>query len=149
MSDFGATGRPFNAAESAKLQNYINRGYDLFTSRVAGGRAMSQDSVKVIGEGRVWTGEQAQKIGLVDKLGNLDDAIKAAAGLAKVEKYTVGRYPSPEPWYMGLLDKSKNDYMESQIRAALGEYYPAFALIRRIGKMDAVQARLPFDPNIK
>ena len=149
MSDFGATGRPFNAAESAKLQNYINRGYDLFTSRVAGGRAMPQDSVKVIGEGRVWTGEQALKIGLVDKLGNLEDAIKAAAELAKVEKYTVGRYPSPEPWYMGLLDKGKNDYMESQIRAALGEYYPAFALIRRIGKMDAVQARLPFDPNIK
>ena len=149
MSDFGATGRPFNANEAAKMQNYINKGYDLFTSRVAGGRAMPQDSVKVIGEGRVWTGEQALKIGLVDKLGNLDDAIKAAAELAKVEKYTVSRYPSPEPWYMGLLDKGKNDYMESQIRAALGEYYPAFALIRRIGKMDAVQARLPFDPNIK
>lgn len=149
LSDFGATGRPFNALESAKLQNYINRGYDLFTGRVAAGRAMPQDSVKAIGEGRVWTGEQALERGLVDKLGNLDDAIKAAAELAKVEKYTVGRYPSPEPWYMALLDKGKNDYMESQIRAALGEYYPAFALIRRIGKMDAVQARMPFDPNIK
>ena len=110
---------------------------------------MAQDSVKVIGEGRVWTGEQALGIGLVDKLGNLDDAIKAAAELAEVEKYTVGRYPAPEPWYMGLLDKSSNDYMEGQMRAALGEYYPAFALIRRIGKMDPIQARMPFDPNIK
>jgi hypothetical protein len=50
---------------------------------------------------------------------------------------------------MGLLDKTKNDYLEGQMRAALGEYYPAFAIVRRIGKMDPIQARLPFDPNIK
>ena len=149
MSDFGSFSRPFNANESAKLQAYINQGYELFTGRVAGGRGMAQDSVKAIAEGRVWTGEQAKKIGLVDKLGNLDDAIEAAAKLAEVEKYTVGRYPSPEPWYMSLLDKSTNEYMESQIRAALGEYYSAFALVRRIGKMDPIQARMPFDPNIK
>ena len=149
MSDFGATGRPFNANEAAKMQNYINNGYELFTGRVAGGRGMAQDSVKAIAEGRVWTGEQALKIGLVDKLGNLDDAIKAASDLAELKDYTVGNYPSPEPWYMSLLDKGKNDYLEGQIRAALGEYYPAFALVRRIGKMNPVQARMPFDPNIK
>ena len=149
MSDFGATGRPFNAGECAKLQNYINNGYELFTGRVAGGRGMAQDSIKAIAEGRVWTGEQAVKIGLVDKLGNLDDAVKAAAELAELEKYTIGRYPSPTPWYMGLLDKEKNGYLEGQMRATLGEYYPAFALIRRIGKMNPIQARMPFDPNIK
>ena len=149
MSDFGAMGRPFNAAESAKMQNYINYGYDLFTGRVALGRGMAQDSVKVIGEGRVWTGEQALKIGLVDKLGNLDDAIESAAKLAEVEDYTIGRYPAPEPWYMSILDKSTDDYMEGKMRAALGEYYPAFALIRRVGKIDPIQARMPFDPNIK
>lgn len=149
MGDFGTRGRPFNAGESAKLQNYVNRGYELFTGRVATGRGMAQDSVKVIGEGRVWTGEQALKIGLVDQLGDLDDAIEAAAALAELEKYTIGRYPSPEPWYKNLLDKNKNGYMEGQMRAALGEYYPAFAIIRRIGKMDPIQARLPYDPNIK
>lgn len=149
MSDFGSLTRPFNANEAAKMQNYINNGYELFTSRVAGGRGMAQDSVKAIAEGRVWTGEQALKIGLVDKLGNLDDAIKAASELAELKDYTVGNYPSPEPWYMSLLDKGKNDYLEGQLRAALGEYYPAFALVRRIGKMNPVQARMPFDPNIK
>ena len=61
----------------------------------------------------------------------------------------MGRYPSPEPWYIGLIDKSTNEYMEGQIRAALGEYYPAFALVRRLGKMNPIQARLPYDPNIK
>ena len=149
MGDFGTRGRPFNAGESATLQNHVNRGYELFTGRVAAGRGMAQDSVKVIGEGRVWTGEQALKIGLVDQLGDLDDAIEAAAALAELEKYTIGRYPSPEPWYKNLLDKNKNGYMEGQMRAALGEYYPAFAIIRRIGKMDPIQARLPYDPNIK
>ncbi|MBR6032153.1 MAG: signal peptide peptidase SppA [Bacteroidaceae bacterium] len=149
MSDFGAMGRPFNANESAKLQSYINRGYELFTGRVAGGRGMAQDSVKAIAEGRVWTGEQAQKIGLVDKLGNLDDAVEAAAKLAEIEDYTVGRYPSPTPWYMTLLDKESGDYMEGQMRAALGEYYPAFSLLKRVGQMNPVQARMPFDPNIK
>ena len=149
MSDFGAMGRPFNAGESAKMQAYINRGYELFTGRVAGGRGMAQDSVKVIAEGRVWTGEQGLKIGLVDKLGNIDDAIAEAAKLAELEKYSVGRYPSPTPWYMTLLDKETNGYMEGKMRAALGEYYPAFALIRRVGKMNPIQARMPFDPNIK
>lgn len=149
MSDFGSFNRPFNANEAAKLQSYINNGYELFTGRVAGGRGIAQDSVKAIGEGRVWTGEQALKIGLVDKLGTLSEAVKAAAELAKLEKYTVGNYPSPTPWYMNILNKESEGYMEGRIRAALGEYYPAFSIIRRFGKMNPVQARMPFDPNIK
>mgnify|MGYP002861535044 CR=1 FL=1 len=62
LSDFGAMGRPFNETESALLQAYIEKGYDLFTGRVADGRSMAQDSVKAIAEGRVWTGEQALSI---------------------------------------------------------------------------------------
>ena len=149
LSDFGSTGRPFNETECRLLQAYINQGYELFTSRVAAGRGMPQDSVKVIGEGRVWTGEQALKIGLVDKLGNMDDAIKAAAKLARVEKYTIGRYPDAEPWYAGLLNKNSNDYMESHIRALMGEYYSSFSLIRNLKNQDPIQARIPFDPNIR
>ena len=149
LSDFGSTGRPFNEAESRLMQAYVNQGYELFTGRVAKGRGMAQDSVKAIAEGRVWTGEQALKIGLVDKMGNLDDAIKAAAKLAKVKKYTVAQYPDIEPWYVGLLDKNTNDYMESQMRALLGDYYNSFSLIRNLKNQDPIQARIPFDPNIK
>ena len=149
LSDFGSTGRPFNETECRLLQAYINKGYELFTGRVAAGRGMSQDSVKVIGEGRVWTGEQALKIGLVDKMGNLDDAVKAAAKIAKVEKYTIGKYPDAEPWYVELLNKNSNDYMEGQMRAMLGEYYNSFSLIRNIKNQNPIQARIPFDPNIK
>lgn len=149
LSDFGQTGRPLNETECRMLQAYVNKGYELFTGRVALGRGMAQDSVKAIGEGRVWTGEQALKIGLVDKLGNLDDAVKAAAKLAKVEKYTTAQYPDVKPWYVGLLDKSTDDYMESQMRAILGEYYSTFSLIRNLKNQDPIQARIPFDPNIR
>ena len=110
---------------------------------------MAQDSVKVIAEGRVWTGEQALKLGLVDKLGNMEDAIKAAAKLAKVEKYTTARYPDAEPWYVGLLNKNSNDYMESHMRALLGDYYGSFSLILNIRNQNPIQARIPFEPNIK
>ena len=149
LSDFGSTGRPFNETESRLLQAYINKGYELFTGRVAKGRGMAQDSVKAIAEGRVWTGEQALKIGLVDKMGNLDDAVKAAAKLAKVEKYTTGQYPDAKPWYVGLMDKNSSDYMDSQMRALLGEYYSAFSLIRNLKNQNPIQARIPFDPNIR
>lgn len=148
-SDFGAMGRPLNESECRLVQAYINQGYELFTGRVAQGRKISQDSVKAVAEGRVWTGEQAMKIGLVDKLGNLNDAIAAAAKAAKIEKYSVGRYPEPAPWFASLLQEKKADYMDSQMRSALGEFYPAFSLIRDLKNQDAIQARMTFIPDFR
>lgn len=148
-SDFGAMGRPLNESECRLMQAYINQGYELFTGRVAQGRNISQDSVKAVAEGRVWTGEQAMKIGLVDKLGNLNDAIAAAAKAAKIEKYSVGRYPEPAPWFTSLLQEKKADYMDSQMRSALGEFYPAFSLIRNLKNQDAIQARMTFIPDFR
>ena len=148
-SDFGAMGRPLNESECRLMQAYINQGYELFTGRVAQGRNISQDSVKAVAEGRVWTGEQAMKIGLVDKLGNLNDAIAAAAKAAKIEKYSVGRYPEPAPWFASLLQEKKADYMDSQMRSALGEFYPAFSLIHNLKNQDAIQARMTFIPDFR
>lgn len=144
LSDFGAMGRPFNETESALLQSYIEKGYDLFTGRVADGRGMTQDSVKAIAEGRVWTGEQALGIGLVDQLGNLEDAIKVAAAEADIEKYSIGRYPAPEPWFANIMNKKKNGYLDSQMRQMLGEYYTTFSLLRTLDKQNPIQARMPF-----
>ena len=149
LSDLGAMGRPLNETEGAMLQSHINQGYELFTGRVADGRKMKQDDVKAIAEGRVWTGEQALGIGLVDKLGDLDDAIAAAAEAAGIEKYSVGRYPDSEPWYADLLDKQKKSYLEEEMRATLGEYYNSFNLLRTLNRQAPVQARIPFDPNIR
>lgn len=148
LSDMGSISRPMNAEEGALMQTMVERGYETFTGRVALGRKMPIEKVKEIAEGRVWTGEQAKELGLVDKLGKLDDAIKLAAKLAKIEKYNTVNYPAPEPWYESLLNKKKSGYMEAQIRDVLGEYYTTFSLIRNIKSQDRIQARLTFDPNI-
>ncbi len=148
MSDFGSLSRPMNAGECRLLQAEIERGYDTFVSRVAKGRKMEAEAVKAIAEGRVWTGEQAVGIGLVDELGDLGDAVKCAARLAGMEEYTTAAYPSPTPWYMELLHDRKNGYLDSRLRSALGEYYTTFATLNALRGQDRVQMRLPFEPNI-
>ena len=148
LSDFGTMSRGMNAEEGQLMQAMVERGYETFTGRVAIGRKMKLEDVKAIAEGRVWTGEQAKELGLVDKLGNLDAAIKAAAKLAKVEKYNRVNYPEPQPWYQSLLDKTKSGYMDAELRATLGEYYTTFNLLRTMKHQDRIQARLPFDLNI-
>ena len=148
MSDMGAMGRPMNAEEGQLMQAMVERGYETFTGRVALGRKMPIEKVKEIAEGRVWTGEQAKELGLVDKIGKLDDAIKAAAKLAKVDAYNTVNYPEPESWFSSLLDKKKSGYLESEMRAMLGEYFTTFSLLRTIKAQDRLQMRMPFEPNI-
>jgi len=92
-----------NNEEHALMQAYIERGYDLFTSRCAQGRHMSQDAIKKIGEGRVWIGTDALEIGLVDELGGLDEAILKAAELAQLEHYTMTYYPEKKDFLQELL----------------------------------------------
>lgn len=149
MSDIGTMARPFNEAESAQMQKMINRGYDLFTKRVADGRGMAQDSVKLIAEGRVWTGEQGLKIGLVDELGNLDDAVAHAAELAKVEKFRAVGYPAPDNPFEQLLNETKGGYLDSELRELLGEGYAVYSLVRNVKDADRIQARMPFEMNIQ
>ena len=148
LSNLGTLSRPMNAEEGGLMQAMVERGYETFTGRVAIGRKMPLARVKEIAEGRVWTGEQAKELGLVDKLGNLDAAIKAAAKLAKVKKYNTVSYPNPEPWYMTLLNEKKSGYLEAEMRDMLGEYYTTFSLLRNIKQQDRLQTRIPFEPNI-
>lgn len=149
MSDIGTMARPFNEAESAQMQKMINRGYDLFTKRVADGRGMAQDSVKLIAEGRVWTGEQGLNIGLVDELGNLDDAVAHAAELAKVEKFRAVPYPGADNPFEQLLNQTKGGYLDSELRELLGEGYAVYSLVRNVKDADRIQARMPFEMNIR
>ena len=86
---------------------------------------------------------------MVDKLGNLDAAIKAAAKLAKVEKYNTITYPEPTPWFQSLLNEKKSGYLDAELRSILGEYYTTFSLLRTIKEQDRLQMRIPFDPNIQ
>ncbi len=93
-ADLFSLSRPRNSAELAVIQRSVDVVYDAFIERVATARKLSQDSVRVIAEGRVWSGEDALRIGLVDSIGGLDDAIKSAASLASLTgDYTIVEYP--------------------------------------------------------
>lgn len=154
-SDFGAPGRPFNEGESNAMQEYVNRGYKTFITRVANGRSaaghkMTTDDVDKIGQGRVWTGNQALKIGLVDKLGTLDDAIKKAADLAKISDYGVSSFPEKTSWIDNFgTDAADKDYLEQRLHAMLGEYYEPLDFVLHADRNSMLQARLFYLPNLK
>jgi protease-4 len=148
---FGTMARPFNAEEMALLEQYIGRGYNLFRKRVADGRQQSIEQIEEIAQGRVWLGNDALKIKLVDEIGGLDKAIEKAASLAKVSKYHATSYPEEQSWWSSLLDQatSSNNYLDEQLQATLGEYYEPFKFVKNMNRQSAIQARLPYYVNIK
>jgi protease-4 len=144
-SDFGTLSRAFNADELARLGTYIDRGYKLFRKRVADGRHMSEAQVEQIAQGHVWLGQDALKIKLVDQLGGLNEAVSKAAALAKLDKYHTASYPAPAGWSEMLLDRMQSgNYLDEQMRAALGEYYEPMMVVRNLSNRNPIQARLPF-----
>lgn len=149
MADFGELSRSFRPEEEAVLQNYVNNGYELFLKRCADGRGLSVDDIAKIAEGRVWTGSKAKEIGLVDELGDLDKAVEIAVQKAGVVHYSVKSYPESKDFMEKLMERNKEDYMETMTREALGGYYNSFKFIRGIGNRDHIQARLPFELNIR
>ncbi len=104
-----------NAEEHAIMQTMIERGYDLFTSRCAQGRHVEQAYIKSIGEGRVWLGDKGKEIGIVDELGNIDDAIAKAVELAGLESYQLTYFPEKEDPYEELLKMLDNTTEEERL----------------------------------
>lgn len=112
-----------NTEEFALMQNMINRGYDLFTKRCADGRHMTQDAIKQIAEGRVWLGQDAVELGLVDELGNIDSAIAKAATLAGLTDWKVVSYPAKKDSFTELMEAlSEPDTEEERIVAKIKEF---------------------------
>ena len=147
---FGTMARPFNAEEMALLDQYIGRGYELFRKRVADGRKQKVEAIEEIAQGRVWLGNDALPIKLVDAIGSLDNAIEKAAQLAKLEKYHTSAYPAQGGWWESLLDMtSKDNYLDEQVRQTLGVYYEPFSYLKNIDKQSTIQARLPYFIEIK
>lgn len=150
-SVFGASGHPFTPEQLSLLQNNVNRGYMLFKKRVAEGRKMTMEQVENIAQGRVWLGQDAIKLKLVDQLGGLDDAIAKAAKLAKMNDYEIASYPSPLSTWEQLLGSyvGGDDLLNGKMQAYLGEFYEPFKIINDAKHMDKVQARMPYIIKIK
>lgn len=144
--------RPWSAEEITTMQNYVNRGYNLFRKRVAEGRKMSTEQVEKIAQGRVWLGTDAKNIKLIDGFGGLSDAIDKAAELAHLSSYQAVEYPALAGWMEQLMDMAggnKGTYLDEQLRLALGDLYQPFIMIRNMKEKDPIQAALPYVLNIQ
>ncbi len=146
MSNFGELFRPMSEQERSLVQGKVNRGYELFVKRCADGRSMSIDAIKSIAEGRVWTGEQALENGLVDTLGNLNDALAIAIEKSGVEEYEVVSYPEKKDLLTQILEEFSSSQMQIHSLTNYSKYINYFdGLING----NAVQARMPYFLMIK
>jgi len=150
-SDFPSATRTMSDAERMMIQNSVNRGYEDFTSKAAKGRHMSIEKLKSLAGGRVWTGQQAKENGLVDVLGGLNDAIRIAAQKAKLKEgdYRVKYYPIKKSGIEAFMEKFGNDREEEKLKAYLGPLAPAAKQLKTLQSMDKLQARIPFELEIK
>jgi protease-4 len=150
LSDFLSPTRELTSAEKSIFQGYVDEGYELFLDRVASGRSKTKDEIRDVASGRVWTGNQAKENGLVDVLGNLEDAIEIAAAKAEIsEDYRVIYYPQVKPWFERFFSQFSNEVQAYMIRHKLGNLYPYFNEVERIKRMEGVMVRLPYDIKVR
>jgi protease-4 len=149
MGDAISVNRKFTPEERDLMQNYVNRGYELFVKRCADGRKKTPDQIKAIAEGRVWTGEDALKIGLVDKIGGMDLALKLAVEKAKLKTYMIKDFPVKEDFFTKLM-KDFDTSLETRIlKSQLGDDYKLLKKAQELKQLSGIQARMPFDFEIK
>lgn len=150
FADFGLMGRGLNPEEQALIQLSINRGYDLFLARCAEGRKTTPEEIHKIAEGRVWTGEMAKELNLVDGIGGLEAAIKLAAEKAGIEAYAVTSYPAKESMLSLLLKSTNSSVLKALIdQEPLFQFHNPINLLNSLNEGSYIQARLPFDLNIQ
>lgn len=149
FADLGSINRPLTAQEEAIIQRSVNKIYDTFTKKVADGRDKSQSYIDSIGQGRVWTGSQALELGLVDKLGGIEDAITAAASKANIEEYKIVTYPAISDPFEALLGNSKDRISQWFLKKELGVAYPVYQQSKEMLEQTGIQARLPYTITIK
>ena len=133
---------PMSPGLRAAMQGYVERGYELFTKRCAEGRHMSQDSIKMIAEGRVWDGAEALKIGLVDEIGGLDACLAGVAKELNVETWTVEEYPSKEQKWFEMVLQASSDLENAMVRSKLGDLAPVYDTANRLKSTSTLQTRM-------
>ncbi len=146
----------FNPEEQKYFQENVDHIYDSFLGVVADGRKMSKEQVHTIAQGRVWTGVKAKEIGLVDRLGSLQDAIACAARMAGTSDYKIKEYPlSKEPLqqfieqFTGNKDDKNSSFKTTLMRQELGTLYPYVEQIKSLQNLSGIQMRMPYTIEIK
>ncbi|PRY55471.1 protease-4 [Arcticibacter pallidicorallinus] len=148
-ADLGSTTRPLTVGERLIVQNEVNRIYGTFTKRVADGRKKTQDYVDGVGQGRVWSGTEALKIGLVDRLGNVQDAVNSAVKMAKLKNYKLVEYPTQKDPFESIFSSGEDKLKEHYARLQFGESYNYYKQLKTILEGTGVQARMMFNLEIR
>jgi protease-4 len=143
-SDFPSVFRPLSVYEKEVLQMSVEKTYSDFVGKVSSGRKMTYASVDSIAEGRVWSGISAHKLGLVDEIGGLKDAIIGAAALAGVETYSIRELPAVEDPYTKLLSQLTGEVKMNLLKKELGETFRFYKELLEIRDLSGIQARLPY-----
>ena len=144
----GAVYRPLNENEKRMVQGEIDNIYAQFRQRVADGRKKDTAYIGSIAQGRVWTGQRAMQIGLIDRFGGLNDAVECAARMAKITDYRLREYPEPQSLFQRFFGgSSTTQEFDSRIKKEVGEEnYKIYKEMSRVQQMtNTVQARLPFE----
>lgn len=151
FADLPNISRPLNPAEKVLIQNTIDTIYTTFKSRVVTGRKLPVSVVDSIAQGRVWTGQRALALGLVDKLGNINDAVTCAARMAGLDQYNLKEYPEKKNFLENLFESYSKDVKVKAIKEEIGsEQYAILQQIKALKNMVAIpQARLPFQFSIR
>lgn len=151
FADGGTVTKPLNATEKQIIQTGVDQIYNRFKQRVATGRKRSIGYVDSIAQGRVWSGEDGLRLGLVDRLGGLQDAVDCAARMAKTDNYRLREYPEKGDWFKRLLNKATNEQPGMQLREQIGqENFEVFKQLVQVRSFtQGVQARLPFSFLVK
>ena len=144
-SDLLTLTRPMTDYERNLLQATIEEGYDTFISHVAEGRGMTKEQVDEIGQGRVWSGENAKEIGLIDEFGGLQDAIDLAVEMEGLEDYRTVSLPTlPDP-FEELFKTGTDNIRAKFIKNELGEKYRYYEYLKKASQMNGIYARMPYD----
>jgi len=148
-SDMPSLTRPMSPFERNLMQSFIEETYALFVSRVADGRKMESAAVDSIGQGRVWSGENALNIGLVDELGGLDKAVEMAADLAGLENYRTVSLPELSDPFTEMLKGGSDNARTWFLKRELGEAWIYYDRIAKLRQMNGLYARMPYDVTIR
>ncbi len=148
-ADFIPITRAMSEAEKKIITSDVEDIYNTFITHVAEGRKLTVAQVDSIGQGRVWSGADAKRIGLIDEFGGLNDAIQAAAKLAKLKDYRTIDLPEQKEPIEQIIQALSGDNASIFTRNELGAAYPYFQYLSRMSHMEGVQALMPYEFDIK
>ncbi|MFB6320417.1 signal peptide peptidase SppA [Saccharicrinis sp. FJH54] len=148
-ADLMSVVRPMTQSEKNMLQAWVERGYNTFLTRCADGRNKTPEEINEIGQGRVWSGEDAKKIDLIDKFGGIDDAIALAAEMAGLKEYRLMELPEQKDFFQQLIDDLSAEVKTSMLEMRMGENYEIYKKLIHYKGLSGLQARMPYELNIQ